>query len=307
MTRACGHRWDIPLAEAALLLGSFGYRVLPLEAEAKRPHRMLGHEGGVYHATSQPGQLAWWWHLNRWANIGVATGEPSQLVVLDLDIKRADGPANFRQFLEQYGLAVPWDVLARTPSAGWHCWLRWLPQYGKCPDKTNILPGVDIKGSGGYVVAAPSYLVEPDSAGGDMQVPYAWYRDSCPCSVPVAPPWFVQWVTTAPSAGSAGTGGSGGDLDAEKVMTQGAPVGQRNEMLHKLACSRFRKYGTGPDGTAAVLADLRQAWAAGDTAGMSWREVRVIAWSARKFIEKQEAAEAHSMAGFLAYLDRSMP
>jgi len=40
---------------------------------------------------------------------------------------------------------------------------------------------------------------------------------------------------------------------------------------------------------------------------MPWREVKTLAWSARKFIERREADEAQSTAGFLAYLERNMP
>jgi hypothetical protein len=299
--RPCGHRWDISKAEAAPLLASLGYSVLPLEPGAKRPHRMLGDRGGVHWATTQPAQLAWWWSQDPAANIGVATGEPNQLVVIDLDNKRADGVAEFRRFCEQYGLAVPWNALVRTPSGGWHCWLRWPPGYGPCPERRGILPAGDVKGSGGYVVAAPSALLFSDKAG-DYPVQYGWHGWSCPCAAPLAPGWMADWLKHAPAAGSAGGGlGGGGDIDAEKIMAEGAPAGLRNDTLYKLACSRYRKHGTD---SALVLAELRQAWAAGETAGMPWREVLTLAESARKFVAAREAAEALATAQFAAWLSR---
>jgi len=91
-------------------------------------------------------------------------------------------------------------------------------------------------------------------------------------------------------------------VDAEAIMAEGAPVSERNDTYHKLACSRFRRHGTGPDGNAAVLGELRAAWEAGETAGMPWTEVLGLGRSARRFIAEQEAAERLLMTQWQAYV-----
>jgi hypothetical protein len=85
-------------------------------------------------------------------------------------------------------------------------------------------------------------------------------------------------------------------------MAHGAPIGERNKTLYRLACSRYRRHGTSGPGAALVLEELRRAWLAGDTMGMGWREVETIAWSARCFIERAEAAEREFAAMVLAQL-----
>jgi hypothetical protein len=93
--------------------------------------------------------------------------------------------------------------------------------------------------------------------------------------------------------GNGGGGNGGGDrIDAEQIMACGAPVGERNDRLHRLACSRYRRHGTGPDGAAAVLGEVRAAWEAGETAGMPWAEVLTLTASARRYIASQQVLEA---------------
>ena len=298
----------------ALDLAALGYAVLPLARGAKRPHEMLGATGGVHHASNDSGQIRYWFEIeDRFSNVGVRTGQlpfpGRQLCVIDLDTKHGhDGPAIFRQFLAGNGLSLPPGLpVDRSPTGGYHLSLGWPPGWGPCPERQSILGGVDVKGDSGYVVVPPSYLRVPsdDHDGhppGEVPVPYL--RESgCPCWLPWAPPWFGEWIATAPATGRPqGDGGSssGGGIDAEKVIASGAPVGARNTTLYKLACSRYRKHGTSLEGAAVVLDEVRAAWEAGDTAGFSERELLVCVESARKFIERQEQAEHRAYLAWLA-------
>jgi hypothetical protein len=151
--------------------------------------------------------------------------------------------------------------------------------------------------------------VLPSAADGErvepIPVPYQWAA-GCPCSLPWAPPWLGQWIATAPATGKPGGSGSsglGGDhVDAAKIIASGAEAGTRNDTLHKLACSRFRRHGTDPAGAAAVLDEVRTAWQAGDTSGLPWAEVLTLLASARKFIDRQQAAERAALAQWRAYI-----
>jgi hypothetical protein len=305
--RIARHGLGVP----ALDLAGLGYAVVPLERGGKRPGRMLPPAGGVHHATRDPGQIRAWWEQDPLANVGVRTGRlPSggrQIVVVDLDIKRGlDGPGNFSAFLNGHRLALPPGPVARTPSGGYHLWLGWPPQWGPCPERPALLDGADIKGDGGLVVVPPSHQMtyadgHDGERGGLIPLPYAW-ESGCPCSVPWAPPWFAHWITTAPAAGRAVSAGSGDGDDMEQVMAHGAPAGQRNNAYYRLACSRYRKHGTGPDGAATVLAEVKAAWLAGDTAGFTWHELLICAESARKFIARQEQAERQARSAWMEWI-----
>ena len=203
---------ELGFGVVALDLAALGCHVLPLRRGGKPPHEMLGAQGGVHWAANDPGQILYWFGIeDMLANIGVRTGRlpfaGRQVVVADLDIKHGeDGPGNFARFLAENRLTLqPGYPVAHTPTGGTHIWMGWPVQWGACPRRLGILPGVDILGDDSYVVAPPSFLrVMPDGRDGNrvepVPVPYQWVT-GCPCSVPWAPPWFGQWVATAPATG----------------------------------------------------------------------------------------------------------
>lgn len=295
---------DHPLARLylgfpALRYQQQGYAVLPLDRGGKRPHRMLGDRGGVHWATTDPAMPPWAWQQDPAANIGIATGWRSRLVVIDLDVKGgADGPAEWDRFVGLNRLQMPSPACwAETPSGGMHIWLR-TPDGEHIPER-HPLPAVDVKGDGGLIVAPPSMqlLSETARAGGrdsdPVPVPYRWLS-GCPCSVPDAPPWLLPWLASAPSRpgapGEDGDGSSSG-LSLETAVRTGIPRGQRNSELYRLACARFRFHGTGPASHATVAGELRQVLAASDTAGFGPAELLTILRSARSFVAGSEEAE----------------
>jgi len=272
------------LGAAALRYQGQGYAVLALVRGRKRPHRMLGDSGGVHWASIDNRAVRWSWGQDRAANIGVACGSPSRLVVLDLDVKHGDdGPGELWRFMQQHGLGLRGPAVSTTPSGGVHLWLR-TPAGMRVPGRNRILPGVDILGDGNLVVAAPSMAVMTDRSGEQVPVPYRW-TDGCFCSAPDAPPWLLAWIA---SAGPASSGGaySGEDVDLEELKTRGAPVGARNRELYRAACSLHRRLPA-----EQVLGELRAIWQAGDTSGMPWREVLTLCESARKFIDGEKQRE----------------
>lgn len=286
----------IGLGAAALRYVSLNYAVLPLAAGGKRPHPMLGSSGGVHHATTDPRWVEWWWAQDPRANIGVACGRPSGLLVVDLDVKvTPNGTISFTSFLNDGpkpwpGWAVP---QVSTPSGGYHYWLR----AADAPERPGILPGVDVKGTGGYVVAPPSMLLRSGMArGGEpaaepVPVPYRWSW-GCPCQAPPAPGWMPGWLAAAPVRAYPGGGEYAGDTPSlEEAARTGLARGERNREAYRLACSLYRRYGVTGDGQAAVTEGLRRVWDATEHADFPWREVLVCIASARKYVAQQEAAE----------------
>jgi hypothetical protein len=305
VTPPCGHTWSWPdsawrrqlgLGVAAMSYIQLGYAVLPLMKGGKKPHEMIGH-GGVMQATLDPQQVTSWWAADPGANIGVATGERSRLLVVDLDVREEPGPANLAQFMHGYGVWLPGDApVARTPSGGSHVWLA-VPPGLPSPTRQGILPGVDIKGGGGYVVAAPSMLLAmPAGLDGEIvremvPVPY-WWASGCPCSAPRMPEWVSEWLASAP-AQRARPGPSDPLGELSYYKEHGIPRGERNKTMHRLACQLFRLYGTE---TTVVLTDLRAVWDQTDKTDFTWSEALGTVQSARNFVRQSREREDRMIA-----------
>jgi hypothetical protein len=295
------------LGAAALRYAYWGFAVLPLVRGGKRPARILGATGGVHHATRNPERIRAWWRSDPGMNVGIATGQPSSLAVIDLDVKSGtDGRAVFWSFLRDSRLPMPPGPYVTTPSGGAHLWLR---TRERVPERPGILPGVDVKGDGGYVVAYPSAVsvVPGDRSGGttgEVPVPYEWAA-GCACSAPPWPGWMAGWLEAGSRAGQDGEGRDSQQRAGDGGASQdGLAVGSRNRGMYVLACSLYRKMGTDPAGAQYVLEDLRKVWEKTDRNGFPWSEALVCAESARRFIERSARAEDERNQAFLAWLHR---
>jgi hypothetical protein len=309
-----GHRLPAKygLGAAALRYAALGFSVIPLARGGKRPHAMLGGVGGVHLASKDPTQIAEWWSYDMAANVGVATGSVNNLVVVDLDVKNgADGPGSWFRFLNGPPPCTDWPntPVTRTPSGGEHYWLR---MSGDVHERPGILPGVDVKGDGGLVVAAPSMqLVSPimrpgERGGGEVPVPYEWVS-GCPHALPVAPPWLAGWLASAsPAPRDQGQPSAVSNAPLDESLAQyvknGVPGGQRNRELYRVACGLYRRMGTDVAGSQQVMDVIRMIYDNTDKSDFSWREVLTCAESARRFVERSRAAEDERNAQFLAWL-----
>ena len=135
------------LVRAALAYAAKGYPVFPV-GQDKRP-RVKWKEG----ASTDPDTIRSWWARWPLAMIGMPTGKPSGVVVLDIDRKNGvDGLANLQAVgVDPYALS---SVIAITPSGGLHVFMRY---NGPLKNSASLLAaGVDIRGDGGYVVLPPS-------------------------------------------------------------------------------------------------------------------------------------------------------
>lgn len=119
-----------------------GFSVFPCVAGGKAP----AVPRGFHAATCEPGQLSSWWQAIPDANIGIAI--PPGLFVLDLD--SPDAAARLRAA----GVDLVATVNAQTPR-GAHFW--YTATHDVRP-AVGVLPGVDVRGVGSYVVAPPSVV-----------------------------------------------------------------------------------------------------------------------------------------------------
>jgi hypothetical protein len=301
---------QIGLGAAALRYQQLGFAVIPLRTGQKRPHEVLGNRGGIHHASRDPADVWRWWGEAKSANIGIATGSVNRLLVLDLDTKHGtDGVTIFGDYVRQYGLEFPAAPWVRTPSGGAHIWLRSLT--AQVPDRTGrsaIMPGTDVRGEGGLVVAPPSMLAGQEgtarpgehSAGQGAPRPYVWHGCACQ-ALAAAPAWLEHALATWGPGGLEQAAGKHGDLtvpDLDELRQTGVPKGGRNDTLYRLACRLWRQAGN----YGEVMAGLREVWAAGDTTGMPESDLRTICDSARRFVQAQQADEVAQRAARLAGL-----
>lgn len=137
-----------------------GLPVFPLAPNSKVPLISKEQGGnGSDDGTCDPVQITVWWRATPRANVGIATGRANgkqNVVVLDVDVTKG-GTLDAAATL--CGGTLPETKRVRTGSGGWHLYFL-LPDYLDDDAIRNsagkLGPGIDIRGSGGYVVAPPS-------------------------------------------------------------------------------------------------------------------------------------------------------
>ena len=130
---------------------SCGSYACPSPAKHPRTRR------GVSEATTDLEQIRAWWTQWPDANIGIATGPTSGIMVIDVD-PRHYGDDNYYDLLSEAGLdAIPPSLQVLTGGGGWHDYLR-IPADADVRNAASVRghEGVDVRGRGGYVVAPPS-------------------------------------------------------------------------------------------------------------------------------------------------------
>jgi hypothetical protein len=163
------------LKSAAKTYARREWGVFPLKVRNKRP----ATEHGVKDATTERVLINSYWGTNPDYNVALATGVDSGFFVVDID-PRNGGDDSWDALTMDHD--VPETLSATTGSGGKHYLFRY-------PDRPVLLKGkmatgIDIKGTGGYIVAPPS--VHPD--GGV----YTW--DNEDADIAEAPDWLLALV-----------------------------------------------------------------------------------------------------------------
>jgi len=146
--------------EAALTYASWGWHVLPLIPNDKRP----ASAHGVHDASIDPEQIKAWWAQNPSFNIGIAAGEKSGIVVFDID-PRNGGSESWDDFTAEHG-AVPDGICQLTAGGGQH----YIAQSREGLKSCELRPGVDFLANGRYFVVTPSIVNDKEytwEASGD--------------------------------------------------------------------------------------------------------------------------------------------
>lgn len=108
---------------------------------------------GFKDATVDEEQIRKWWGMWPEANVGIATGAVSGLLVVDID-PRNGGDESCLKLMDQGKVFPRGGPRVLTHSGGDHLYYA----YPNVPIKkmATIAKGIDLKGDGGYVVAPPS-------------------------------------------------------------------------------------------------------------------------------------------------------
>ena len=186
------------MLNAALTLADEGLAVFPLHAvvrgicgckagkdcpfPGKHPDGELAPRGHLT-ATTDRKMLSGWWTTSPNANVGVRTGwydGRGWLVGLDLD--RGPGEPDGLRALEllREGRALPSTRTTLTPSGGRHL-LYWSEQ--EIRGRVALVPGIDVKAVGGYLVAPPSRAA---NGGG--------YKQEGRSQIAALPAWLRDFV-----------------------------------------------------------------------------------------------------------------
>ena len=195
-----------------------GFSVFPVELRGKRP---LGAWKAYQTARAPFEQLRQW--AARPSNVGIATGAVSGLLVLDLDSAEAIAEAERR--------GIPDTVTVRT-SKGRHVYFRHTGE--PIGNRAGLLPGWDVRGDGGYVVAPGSVH--------ESGFTYAWENPPGLFDLAPVPQWLAAMLAkpeqpdnvrpfprdrTGPWAETA--------LRNELAVLMAAAEGKRNTALNKAA------------------------------------------------------------------------
>jgi Bifunctional DNA primase/polymerase, N-terminal/Primase C terminal 1 (PriCT-1) len=210
------------LLDSALAFAGSGISVFPLSPGTKIP---LKGSHGCLDSTTDPTRIRDWWENQPEANIAIATGAPSGLIVVDLDGLAAKASVE--------GRSLPRTPHAKTPR-GFHIYLR--GSSNTVPSRVAVLPGVDIRAAGGYVVAPPSQV---------NSWAYTWLAS--PFDTPLAdPPEWLSELLQAPAMPG-----------LPFAVSEQIPEGERRYTLWRLARSLKAK-GLAQESIAAAIRSENQ-------------------------------------------------
>lgn len=163
--------------QAALDYLSRGWSVIPVRERSKRP--AVPWKAFQTKCVSEK-TLHDWFRRRPEYNVAIVTGALSGLVVMDVD-PRHGGKESLRK-LEREHYQLPQSMESVTGGGGRHVYFR--HPGGTVNNRTNIEPGIDLRGDGGCIVAPPS--LHPSGKR------YRWKKGHAPGEIEIAllPDWL---------------------------------------------------------------------------------------------------------------------
>ncbi len=147
------------LLDAALHYGALGQKVVPLHTpadpcscgnpECSRPGKHPRIKDWLNQASSDPKQIRKWWAKWPDANIGILTGRPSNIWVLDIEARAVE---TLESLEEKHGPLSP--IRVRSGGGGIHLYFK--VGASPVPSQLDWRSSIDVLSDGRLVVAPPS-------------------------------------------------------------------------------------------------------------------------------------------------------
>ena len=216
--------------EAALQYTSEGLSVIPLKPNEKRP--LLSTWTQLQTAAMSTAEVKEVWDAEPEANVGIVTGQVSGLSVLDID----GTPGALA--IQAASISLPETRVVRTPN-GLHYYFQFTEDLKQ---SAGIIDHVDIRSTGGYVVAPPSTIDEKEYRVAKNLPPVFWNN------IP------AQLLGRQPvsSNGTAAIATNASAPWVTEALENGTVEGQRDQMATRLA-GYFHSRGVQPDIIVATL------------------------------------------------------
>lgn len=199
--------------------------------------------GGVHSATADAVKIRDLWKIQDQANIAIATGSKSGVVVLDVD-PRHGGSSSLAKLEADYG-TLPSTMKVNTGGGGFHFYFDLGARIIRS-SVSALGPGLDVRAEGGYVVAPPS--LHASGRRYEWTTPGA-YRSS----PPKLPPWLARKIAEASKPRNSSVYSTCRPLQ----FTGKIPEGQRNTTLTQVCGSLFR-YITSPAVISRILCSVNE-------------------------------------------------
>jgi hypothetical protein len=293
------------LLAAALTRAERGWKIFPLhninadgkctcarpecQSAGKHPRTSTGFQ----EASTDPEVIKAWWEKWPDANLGLATGQMSGLVAIDLDVKTG-GPNNWSLLMDQKGIV---DTLTTITGSGGQHWLFKVPEGLRLRSTASVVArGIDTRAEGGYIVLPPSNHLSGNS--------YEWDQKIQPADLPT---WLIElWPAYQADKGLDAMPSSVKSEAPHWVayaLEHGAPDGERNNTAIRLAGYLHSK-GLPPD----IIAKVMEPYAAKSQPPMNTSELSQVIQSAQRYkvttrtpdYEDSELMPVASIPGFSA-------
>ena len=223
--------------DEAISYAQRGWSVLPLHnvdsegrcscGDTEKEHARGKHPRVKGWAEQDPASVAdvvTWWEKWPEANVGLATGQASGFFVLDIDPKH-DGDKRLAELIAENG-PLPVTYTVSTGSGGTHYYFL-MPDFEVTNSPGRLPKGIDVRGTGGQVVAAGS------------KTDLGTYEVATDLDIAEAPSWLLEMVRpTEVVVAEAGSDRELSDyvrsaLEAEVQAVRDSGDGERNNQLNR--------------------------------------------------------------------------
>lgn len=254
----------------------------------KSPGKHPRTPNGVRDATDDIATITTWFAGAQDTNIGIATGEKSGLVVVDLDSGKGGDAKKLAADVEP----TAFNTLRVQTGQGSHFYYRYPKGASVRNSAGKLGPHVDVRGDGGYVVAPPSKHVSGrqytflDSEAELLEMPEAWLKKLSSSPTQQSP-------ASSPNGNGSTNGNGHPENNGERSFVVPPPdpglhvpqlidFGSRNNTLIKLA-GLLRHHGFAEDAIYSALSSENRRIC---KPPLDEKEVHQIAHSAGRYAPK---------------------